>query len=208
MEIPPRCGILIEARALKPGACGIVCVHERCGNPLRLGRGGNDVIEDCLLRNADGDDGTQEMTEPGVQSLRSTTTGLRVLIVDDMRPLLMILQNGLTKMGYTVSAALSGPEALKIFHEAPVDAVISDLAMEGLTGLEVAQAIRDLCNASSIPRPVFVLLTGWGFEVENNALLPEFGVDVVFTKPVEIPELVETLERLTRARGQQREVAG
>jgi CheY-like chemotaxis protein len=123
-------------------------------------------------------------------------------VIDDMRPLLTILQSGLTKLGYTVSAALSGKEGLEIFHATPVDAVISDLAMEGLSGFEVAQALRDICAARSIPRPVFVLLTGWGFEVENDARLPEYGVDAVFTKPVEIPELVQTLERLTRERKQ------
>jgi len=134
--------------------------------------------------------------------LESTETRTRVLVIDDMKPLVMILQNGLTRMGYTVSVALSGKEGLTIFHTEPFDAVICDLAMEGLTGLEVAQAIRSICEAQSLPRPAFVLLTGWGLEVENTIHHRDYGVDAVLTKPVEIPELLETLQRLSNERRQ------
>ncbi len=65
----------------------------------------------------------------------------------------MIVQMGPATLGYTVSAALSGKDAWEIFLQASTDAVTNDLAMDGFTGLAVAQAMRDRAEASSIPRP-------------------------------------------------------
>jgi CheY-like chemotaxis protein len=102
---------------------------------------------------------------------------------------------GLSLYGHTVTAALSGKEALELFDKFTFDVVICDLGMEGMNGWEVSRALDDLCSLRGIPKPPFILLTGWGRQIQDpNA--PKPTVDRVLCKPISIFTLLEAVNEI------------
>lgn len=116
---------------------------------------------------------------------------LRMLIVDDMLPVLSMLETGLTDFGQIVYTASSGKEAVDVFKTVPVDLVICDLGMEGMNGLQVSEAVRDICRDRSAVKTPFILLTGWGGQIGDDQKLQRAGVDKLVSKPVTIVKLLE-----------------
>ncbi len=68
----------------------------------------------------------------------------RILVVDDDTSLRVYLQEELAEMGYEVRTASSAPEALKIVEKEPLDLVILDIRMPGMTGIEALPRIIGL----------------------------------------------------------------
>jgi len=123
-------------------------------------------------------------------------TGLRILIIDDMKTFLTIIGSGLKRLGQTVFVAQSGREGMQILETDPVDVVVCDLGMEEMDGWEVAQAVRDRCERKGVAKIPFVLLSGWGSEVDDQARLSRSGVDMALQKPVEITCLMQCLREV------------
>ncbi|HTY26123.1 MAG TPA: PAS domain S-box protein [Desulfomonilaceae bacterium] len=123
---------------------------------------------------------------------------LRILLIDDLEPILTVLGDGLTQLGHVVSTALSGEDALRILRDTQVDVVICDLGMPGMNGWEVGKKIRALCEDRGIPKPPIILLTGWGAQVEEKNKMSESGVDAVVEKPVDMARLLEAIRRFAR----------
>jgi PAS domain S-box-containing protein len=100
---------------------------------------------------------------------------MRVLAVEDEPEVLDIVRAMLTAAGHTVVTAASGREALELFEREPVDVVVTDLGMPGMTGLALAEELK---RRRAVP---VVLLTGWAEELD-----PEHAhhVDVLLAKPV------------------------
>jgi PAS domain S-box-containing protein len=124
----------------------------------------------------------------------------RILVVDDLEPLLRILKHGLAKRGQKVLTASSGEEAVKLFVENEFDAVICDLAMPQMSGWQVGIRIIEICRAKGIPKPPFILLTGWGGQVDQVEKIAESGVDAVVEKPMDIPRLLDVVRELVQER--------
>jgi len=115
-----------------------------------------------------------------------------VLLVDDEPGVLFTLSELLTERGHRVIQARSGDEALKKLEEA--DAVLTDLAMPGMNGLELMAAIvqRD----PSLP---VILLTAHGSEKVAVAAMKQGGYDYL-KKPFDIDEVAVVIERALEAR--------
>jgi len=124
----------------------------------------------------------------------------RVLVIDDLEDSVWVLRNGLTRGGQEVLAALSGRQGIDIFENERVDAVICDLGMPEINGLEVAKILKKICLERGIPKPPFILLTGWGGLLEEREKLWECGVDRVVEKPFLIHNLVEIVHDLLEER--------
>lgn len=120
----------------------------------------------------------------------------RILVVDDLEPLLRILKHGLAKRGQQVLTASSGEEALRLFQHNEFDAVICDLAMPNMSGWQVGARIIELCVAKGIPKTPFILLTGWGGQVDQPERIAQSGVDAVVEKPMDVPRLLEVVRDL------------
>ncbi len=118
-----------------------------------------------------------------------------ILIIDDNLPFLTTLEEGLKVLGHTTLAAGSGKEGIEIFMSNPVDVVVSDLAMPEVNGWEVAAAVRDHCLEKGEPKPPFILLTGWGGQLQELQRIAQCGVDCVVEKPVSLDKLLETVHR-------------
>jgi len=131
------------------------------------------------------------MESPSTLDLRPE---LKILIVDDAELVVMMLQEGLEEFGHEVHAAFSGPEALEIFRRYPIDVIVCDLAMPGMSGWQVAKAVEQICREKNIARPPFILLTGWGGQLAQESNVMKAGVDAVVGKPVDIEALMHVME--------------
>jgi CheY-like chemotaxis protein len=125
--------------------------------------------------------------------MKTNRPELSILLIDDMKPLVLILENGLKRLGQTVFTALSGEEGIEVFQNHDVDVVICDLGMEGLSGWDVGLAVKEICEKRHKPKTPFVLLTGWGCDADDHANLASSGVDMVLEKPIDIPHLLQIL---------------
>jgi len=123
---------------------------------------------------------------------------LRILAIDDSEPLVDLLADTLREFNHTVLAALSGQEGIRTFKDNPVDVVICDLGMPGMTGWDVAEQLREICRQRGVPKTPFVVLTGWGDQVGETEKMKKSGVDRILTKPVDVPELMEALHELVQ----------
>jgi GAF domain-containing protein len=122
--------------------------------------------------------------EPGTVPLAlAANAGARVLVIDDEEHVREALADMLRLTHYEVVVASQGFEGLEHFRTAPFDLVMTDLAMPGMSGWQVAQAVKALR-----PGVPVVLVTGWGVELPGEQLRAN-GVDRVMTKPFRIEEV-------------------
>jgi len=113
----------------------------------------------------------------------------RILIVDDDASLRRVLQVQLEQEGYQVSAAASAQQTLSILQLRPIDLVITDLRMPGLSGLELLKHIR-----SEHPQTIIILLTAFG-TVETAVEAIRTGAYDYLTKPVHPEEMSLVVHR-------------
>jgi CheY-like chemotaxis protein len=126
----------------------------------------------------------------------------RVLVIDDSEDSVWVLRNGLAREGQEVLESLSGHQGIEIFKNEQVDVVICDLGMPGLNGWEVGKALKDICLERGVPRPPFILLTGWGGLLDEKEKLLECGVDRILEKPFLVKNLLEIVQDLLEGRSQ------
>ncbi len=112
----------------------------------------------------------------------------RLLVVDDNRDAAESLALVLRFMGYEVSIAYGGAEALDVAARERPRAAIIDIGMPGMSGHELARRMRREAWGRNA---VLVALTGWGQDADKQAALAA-GFDDHLTKPVD-PDTVEAL---------------
>jgi two-component system, OmpR family, KDP operon response regulator KdpE len=115
----------------------------------------------------------------------------RVLVVDDEPPILRALATNLRARGYTVDAARTGEEALVLAARHRPDAVILDLGLPGISGVEVIEGLR---GWSTVP---IVILSARGAEPDKVVAL-DAGADDYVTKPFGMDELLARLRAALR----------
>jgi CheY-like chemotaxis protein len=108
----------------------------------------------------------------------------RVLVIDDEIGVREVLRELLGGEGYTVLDAPDGRSGLALSEAEPVELVLSDVSMPGMSGWEVAEA----CHARHPNVPVG-LITGWGDRLDPGELT-RHGVRFVIAKPFEAAEVL------------------
>lgn len=116
----------------------------------------------------------------------------KILIVDDDRMLLRGMQRVLVARGYEVIACNDGAEALTHIARSDLDAVVSDLAMPNMGGVELLRAVR----AHGLDVPV-ILATGEP-SIDSAVAAVEHGAFKYLMKPVAIEELEATVAKAVR----------
>lgn len=118
----------------------------------------------------------------------------RLLVVDDDRKLVSLLERGLRYEGFDVTCAYSGDEAVTATDAAPPDLVLLDIGMPGRDGIDVLNAIR---RRSDVP---VVMLTARD-EVSDRVGALDLGADDYVAKPFVFDELLARIRAVLRRRG-------
>ena len=112
---------------------------------------------------------------------------VKVLMVDDDKPILDVVSEALTDQGYCVITASSGDEALeKIRNDASIDILFSDVVMPGLSGVDLARRAADI-------HPGLKIVLASGHAESWIECLPQ-GVDFI-AKPYRLGEVLQSLSR-------------
>ncbi|MCQ8896950.1 response regulator [Limnobacter humi] len=132
--------------------------------------------------------------EPDDLSLAEQGQGLRVLIVDDSELNLKVLEGILKGRGYRTLRARHGLEAVSLLKlpDHGFDAVIMDVQMPLMDGLEATEHIRTLSFNARLP---IIGLTG-EVEPQDERRALQAGMDAVLPKPLQPDELLSTLAKL------------
>jgi two-component system, OmpR family, response regulator len=117
---------------------------------------------------------------------------VRVLVVEDAPKLLAIVVSNLRKEGYAVDAATTGLEAVRMALGSPYDAVVLDLRLPDIDGVEVCARLRQAACWS----PILMLTARDGVEDRVRGL--DVGGDDYLTKPFSFPELFARVRALVR----------
>jgi two-component system response regulator MprA len=118
---------------------------------------------------------------------------MKILVVDDERAVRDSLRRALELEGYAVELAADGEEALeRLGVNGDPDAVILDVLMPGIDGLEVCRRIRR--DGNRVP----VLMLTARDEVENRVAGLDAGADDYVTKPFALEELLARMRALMR----------
>lgn len=118
----------------------------------------------------------------------------RILIVEDEPSYSEPLEYLLTREGYDVVTAATGPDGLARFDEGGADLVLLDLMLPGLPGTEVCRQLR---QRSDVP---VIMLTAKDGEIDKVVGL-ELGADDYVTKPYSSRELIARVRAVLRRRG-------
>jgi two-component system, OmpR family, response regulator MprA len=118
---------------------------------------------------------------------------VKILVVDDERAVRESLRRALELEGYEIELAADGNEALyRLDSEAQPDAVVLDVLMPGMDGLEVCRTMRR--SGSRVP----VLMLTARTQVEDRVEGLDAGADDYLTKPFALEELLARLRALLR----------
>ncbi|GAB1822838.1 response regulator transcription factor [Herbidospora sp. RD11066] len=117
----------------------------------------------------------------------------RILAVDDDPAILRVLRRGLTLEGFSVEAAGGGQAALEVADH--VDAIVLDVSMPGVTGIQVCAELRR--RGSEVP----ILMLSALDEVADRVAGLTAGADDYMVKPFDLTELALRLRALLRRSG-------
>ncbi|MEK6443069.1 response regulator transcription factor [Pseudonocardia sp. T1-2H] len=123
---------------------------------------------------------------------------MRVLLVEDERPLAEMVRRGLAREGHSVDMAHDGPSGLDAALSGVHDVVILDIMLPGLSGYRILQRLR----AAGVWTPVLMLTAKDGEYDEADAF--DLGADDYLTKPFSFVVLLARLRALQRRAGDAR----
>ncbi len=121
----------------------------------------------------------------------------RILVVDDEPAVQSALFRALTLEHYDVAKASDGHEALERLSAAPYEAIILDIAMPRIDGLEVCRRLRDGGDTTPV-----LMLTARG-EVDDRVAGLDAGADDYLVKPFALRELLARVRALLRRAGEE-----
>lgn len=123
-------------------------------------------------------------------AIGSPRKSLDILVVEDNKPTLMIMERLIKKMGHVVSTAASCAEAIDLANsKRKFDLLISDIGLPDGSGRDLVSQVKKLCPMKAIA------LSGYGME-EDVAKSKEAGFDMHVTKPVEFAVLESAIEKV------------
>ncbi|UCE18703.1 MAG: sigma-54-dependent Fis family transcriptional regulator [Gemmatimonadota bacterium] len=121
--------------------------------------------------------------------MATLSTKEKILVVDDALDTLEVLERNLSSKGYQVLTATSVPEALQILDERPIDLVITDLKMPGVSGLDLVRHVRE--NMKNIE---VMMITGYA-TIEGAVEAVKTGAEEYLAKPFTDEELFDSVRR-------------
>jgi len=114
---------------------------------------------------------------------------IKILVVDDQKTILVMVEQMLRRAGYMVNTAEGGDAALLVLEHDCFDIVITDLVMPEMSGLEFFRAVR-----ARYPYLPVIMMTTEGAPDSAVEFIQAGGADFI-TKPIDDKKLVQKIER-------------
>ncbi len=116
---------------------------------------------------------------------------MKILIVDDKKENLYLLERIIIKMGYEVVMAENGKQALEKLHGDNFTMVISDILMPVMDGYQLCQAVRSNKKFNDL---FFIFYTSTYVEEEDEIFGLNLGADKFLRKPLEPEKFIEIIQ--------------
>jgi DNA-binding response OmpR family regulator len=136
--------------------------------------------------------------QPATSGRRHYGERLRILVVDDDADTVNTLAFILRDEGYVVQSAFTGSDALPAARLFRPDVIIHDIAVPGLSGYAVAQAIR--YTFTDVRRPYMIAISGVWKEFPDRKVAEQTGFDAYLTKPCDPAALLRLVDGFRRSR--------
>jgi len=120
---------------------------------------------------------------------------MRILIVDDIKENLYILEALLKGSGYEVVSAENGAEALEKLRTESIDIIVSDVLMPVMDGFKLCKEVKGKGELKNIP---FIFYTATYQDERDEKLASKLGADKYILKPAEPEELVNIIQGVIR----------
>src|SRR2546421_6216306 len=119
----------------------------------------------------------------------------KILVCDDERHIVRLIQVNLERQGYTVTTAFDGKEGLEKIRTEKPDLVVLDVMMPYMDGFEVLKTIRREPETENLP---VIMLTA---KAQDKDVFEgyHYGADMYLTKPFNPMELVTFVKRITQS---------
>jgi DNA-binding response OmpR family regulator len=115
--------------------------------------------------------------------------GQRVLVIEDQEDLAELYERALSKEGYEVSKAYTGEEGVALFEDNGADAVVLDMTLPEMHGVQTLRSIRGL--NTNVP---VVVVTGETSD-ETRRQCERLGVQEYLSKPADYRDIMDSLRR-------------
>jgi two-component system response regulator (stage 0 sporulation protein F) len=126
--------------------------------------------------------------------IRPGKAKVKLLAIDDQSVILDLISAMGRSLGYQVETAATGEAGVELAELSQFDVILADLALPGISGMEVAKRISQ--RQPSVP---IVLVTGWATEIDPNEL-EEAGIVKVLYKPFRIEQLTNVVQSVVSSR--------
>lgn len=153
---------------------------------------GGERIDQALVADRD-HDRSQDGVTPAPSATDAGTHAAReqhILVVDDVEMNRDMLSRRLKRQGYTVTTAADGHEALEKISAGHFDAVLLDIMMPGISGMEVLQTLRTSHDMNSLP---IIMATAQNAS-EDIVKALAMGANDYVTKPIDFPVVLARLQ--------------
>jgi CheY-like chemotaxis protein len=127
---------------------------------------------------------------PTLKAARRDGANRRILVVEDHKVNQMVARGMLAKLGYHVTLAENGFEALDRLRSEDFALVLMDIQMPGMSGIETTEKFRAEFPARTLP---IIALTANAMKGDEQTYL-NAGMDACLTKPIQLDTLAATLE--------------
>jgi len=118
----------------------------------------------------------------------------RVLIIDDEYKTLEILGMRLSQDGFEVTTATTGEAGLKLVYETHPDAILLDIMMPGMSGMEMLKQVREIA-----PNLIVIIITGYATVELSVQAIQQVAHDFI-AKPFTSERLSEVLWKVLKAK--------
>ena len=118
----------------------------------------------------------------------------KVLVVDDERQIRDLLGEFLEREGYEVLLSSAGEEAIELAERKIPHAILLDVKMPGIDGIEVCKRLKAEPKTQFIP---VIMITGY---IDNKMVAIESGADDFVNKPIDLVELAVRVKSILRIR--------
>ncbi len=125
---------------------------------------------------------------------------MTILLAEDNPVNQMFIRELLEQSGHTVITAHTGLRAVKVLEQSRVDAVLMDIQMPEMDGIEATRIIRDAASGGIDPDVPIIALTAHAHKGDRESFL-RAGMDDYLQKPVGLPEISASLRRVLVRKG-------